>query len=62
MKKIDGLTVTKIDVEMMEELLVLESKQKGLIPLGSPSQGRPSTAVSEFEEPADNTLISKSIA
>ena len=48
MRKIDGLTVTKIDIEMMEELLILESKQKGLIPLGLLWSERPTTA-SEVE-------------
>ena len=46
LKKIDGLTVTKIDIEMMEELTILESKQKGLIPLEQSWQERPESAVS----------------
>lgn len=59
LKKIDGLKVTKIDVEMMQEYLVIESQHKGLIPLGSPSQDRPSTAASELEvEATDNLLLS----
>ena len=49
LKSIDGLKVSKIDKEMVNEFKELYAQEKGLIPLGSPSSSkdRPSTGISE---------------
>lgn len=62
LKKIDGLKTTKLDFEMAHEFMALESKQKGLIPLSSCFQDRPSTAVSEMRsDVSDSFVCSKTI-